>query len=373
MNRIFLCLLLPLLLSGCSGLAYYSQAVGGHLEVMHRARSIDALLEDPTTEAKLRRQLEQVRAVREFASRELGLPDNGSYRKYADLGRPFVVWNVSAAPELSLRPQQWCMAVVGCVSYRGFYDRAEAERLAAQLRTQGFDTYVGGVPAYSTLGFMDDPVLNTFLRFGDIEVARLIFHELAHQVAFAEGDSVFNESFATAVEREGLRRWLQRTATPEQLRAQTLQQERHAQFTALTTRYRERLDTLYRSDTPEAAKRTAKAAILDEMRRAYAELKAGWGGDSGYDAWFANDLNNAKLASLAVYTHLVPAFERLLAAEGGDLRRFFQRAATLARLSGQERMAALAAPVAPTAPVAPLPTAVARQWAENSQAMARQD
>ncbi len=366
MTRVLFCLLLPLLLGGCSSLAYYSQAVSGHLEVMHHARSIDALVDDPATDPKLRQQLAQVKAIRQFASKELGLPDNESYRHYADLGRPFVVWNVTAAPELSLRPQQWCMPVVGCVSYRGFYDRGDAERLATQLRQQGFDTYVGGVPAYSTLGFFSDPVLNTFLRFGEVEVARLIFHELAHQVAFAEGDSVFNESFATAVEQEGLRRWLLRTATPERRQALAIHQRQREQFMNLTTRYRDQLAEIYRSDRTVEAKRAAKAKTIGEMREAYAELKASWGGDSGYDAWFAHDLNNAKLSSLAVYTHLVPAFEKLLAAEGGDMRRFFERVAGLTRLSGSERLAALNDPTPKAAP------GLERQLAANTQTLPQQ-
>ncbi|HJV94088.1 MAG TPA: aminopeptidase, partial [Azonexus sp.] len=216
-----------------------------------------------------------------------------------------------------------------------------------------------------TLGFFSDPVLNTFLRYGEIEVARLIFHELAHQVAFAPGDSVFNESFATAVEREGLRRWLLRTAPPEQRQTLETHQRRREQFTELTMRYRDRLATVYRADTSAEVKRTAKAKALADMRQAYADLKASWGGDGSYDFWFANDLNNAKLSSLAVYTQLVPAFERLLAAESGDMRKFFTRVADLSHLSQNERLAALHGPASKPAP------AVARQWAENSQALAQ--
>lgn len=341
MIRIVFTLLFVALLSGCSSLSYYSQAVGGHLEVMAAARPIDALIEDPATDDKLREQLKQVKTIREFAVGELGLPDNGSYREYVDLGRPFVVWNVSATPELSLRPQQWCMFVVGCVSYRGFYERKDAEQLAAELRRAGYETYVGGVPAYSTLGFFSDPVLNTFLRYGELEVARLIFHELAHQLAFAEGDSAFNESFATAVEREGVRRWLARSASKEQREAYALDQQRRDQFSRLTSAYRERLARLYDSDLPVDAKRSEKLRLFAKMRQDYADMKVGWGGSADYDGWFERDFNNAKMAAQGVYNVLVPALEKLLAAEQGDLKRFYRRAAELAKLSHPERMAAL--------------------------------
>lgn len=334
--------LLALLLTGCSSLGYYAQAVGGHIEVMQAKRPIRDVVEDATTDPGLRQKLQQVDSIREFASRELALPDNGSYRSYADLGRPFVVWNVFAAPEFSIEPEKWCMAVVGCVSYRGFYDRGEAERLANELRDQGFDTYVGGVPAYSTLGFFDDPVLNTFLRFGDIEVARLIFHELAHQVAFAEDDSAFNESFATAVENEGVRRWLAYRGTPELGSTFTAQQQRKTQFAELVARYRRRLDSAYAESAPIAAKRRAKAEVIGEMRREYATLKANWGGHAAYDAWLDKDLNNAKMATLALYTQLVPAFEAIFDEEGRDFARFYRRVATLARLPKTERRSELA-------------------------------
>ncbi|MDD5330670.1 MAG: aminopeptidase, partial [Sulfuricella sp.] len=189
-----------LFISGCANLGYYSQAVGGHLHVMNAAHPIRDVLQDPAADPELKHQLEDVAAIREFASRELALPDNNSYRAYADLGRPYVVWNVFAAPEFSVEPEKWCMAFVGCVNYRGYYDRADADRYADALRHRGLDAFVGGITAYSTLGLFDDPVLNTFLRLGDTEVARTLFHELAHQRLYVKGDSVFNESFATTVE-----------------------------------------------------------------------------------------------------------------------------------------------------------------------------
>jgi predicted aminopeptidase len=343
MLRIVIALLSMGFFAGCSNLSYYSQAVGGHLEVMQAARPIDEVLADRGTGSELKVRLERVKEIRDFASRQLGLPDNQSYRSFADLGRPFVVWNVAATDELSLAPKTWCLVVVGCVSYRGFYDRAAAEQLAAELRQQGFDTHVGGVPAYSTLGYFNDPVLNTFLRFGEAEVARLIFHELTHQLVFVEGDTAFNESLATAVENEGVRRWFERHAAPAKVAAFEQQQRRKARFSGLVAGCRERLGALYASNLPSQEKRLTKARLLDELRHDYALAKAEWGGFDAYDKWFAEGLNNARIASLAAYSQLVPAFEAMLAEEGRDLPRFYRRAAALARLPKLERGARLAA------------------------------
>lgn len=334
-------LALTLFLAGCSNLGYYTQAVGGHLDVLRATRPIHELVRDPATDPELRKKLEEASAIRQFASRELALPDNASYRAYADVGRPYVVWNVFAAPEFSVEPEKWCMVFAGCVNYRGYYSRDDAERFASELRQQGFDTYVGGVPAYSTLGFFDDPVLNTFLHFGDVEVARLIFHELAHQLLYVRDDSAFNESFATTVENEGIRRWLARSPNQERRRAFALHQQRKAQFLAFVDAWRDKLGALYAVNRPAEEQRRAKAQATAEMKRAYAQLKASWGGYPGYDKWFEQDLNNAKIASLTLYTQLVPAFEALLAREGHDLPGFYRRVAALARLPKAERMAAL--------------------------------
>ena len=305
-------LLLAVLLAGCSNLGYYVQAMGGHFEVMRTARPISELVADPGGDPQLRKTLEEVQAIREFASRELALPDNNSYRSYADIGRPNVVWNVFAAPEFSLEPKRWCMLMAGCVNYRGYYDRKDAESLAAQLRQEGYDTFVGGVAAYSTLGWFDDSVLNTFLRHGSLEVARTVFHELAHQLIYVADDSAFNESFATAVENEGMRRWLASHSAPEQGPAFEAQRQRKAAFARLMRDYRKQLQSLYRTADSADRQRQAKAVLLNALRRDYAGLKAGWGGYAGYDKFFADDLNNAKLASLSLYSALVPAFEALL-------------------------------------------------------------
>ncbi len=333
-----------LALSGCANLAYYAQAMGGHLQLLQAARPISDWLADPATETGLKQKLSEIRAMRDFASRELALPDNGSYRSYADLKRPFVVWNVFAAGEFSDQPHEWCMLVVGCVNYRGYYAKAEAEALAAQLGSEGLDTWVGGVPAYSTLGYFNDPVLNTFLRYGQEEVARTMFHELAHQKIFVSGDSAFNESFASAVEEEGVSRWLAIHGSPERLRAFRDQQKRKADFAALVRGHRERLALLYDQKTmPPEDMRAAKAQLIADLRQAYGQRKASWGGYAGFDPWFAGPLNNAQLASVGLYKRWVPAFAALLRGEGGDLPRFYTRVQALAEMSKAARQKALEA------------------------------
>jgi predicted aminopeptidase len=329
--------------AGCSTLSYYGQAIHGHLDVMRRAEPIAARIADPATPPDLRAKLERVTAIREFASRELALPDNGSYRAYADLGRPYVVWNVFAAAEFSVTPMEHCFPVAGCVGYRGYYRQSDAEDYGAGLRKAGDDVFVYGVPAYSTLGWFDDPVLNTFLRYPEPELARLVFHELAHQVVYVKGDTMFNESFAVAVEEEGVRRWLERYGTPTERDAYAAARQRRADFVRLVLRYRERLETYYREPLAPEAKREGKRKRFAEMESDYRALKLSWGGFSGYDRWFEGGVNNAKLASVATYEELVPAFRALLARENGDLPRFYAATKALARLDKAERDAQLAA------------------------------
>lgn len=329
------------LLTGCSDIAYYTQAVEGHLKLIAQAKPIPEIVGDTATQPALREQLKQVMEIRNFASSELSLPDNGSYRSYADLGRPYVIWNVFAAPEFSVEPQQWCMIFVGCVNYRGYYDKTDADQYADKLRQSGVDIFVGGVPAYSTLGYFNDPVLNTFLRFGEQEVARIVFHELAHQVVFVKDDTVFNESFASTVENEGMHRWLSRSATLGLLGNFEKQQKRAIQFHQLLSELRDKLRAIYASSLTLENKRVAKAEAIAEIKRGYAELKASWGGYVGYDQWFNQPLNNATLGSVNMYTQWLPAFKKLLEQEQGSLPRFYLRVAELARLSKIERSAAL--------------------------------
>src|SRR6185295_9567668 len=265
-SNLFLAIAAAMLLTGCETLAYYLQAVGGQLELMARAQPVGTLIADPATPQPLRERLALARSIRDYASRELGLPDNGSYRSYADLGRAYVVWNVVAAPEFGLAPVESCFPVAGCVPYRGFFALEDAERHAARLRSAGNDVNVRGVPAYSTLGRFDDPLLNTFIRNPDADLARLIFHELSHQVLYVKGDSTFNESFAVAVERAGVRRWLAATGRSAAMQAFLETQERGARFLSLLEQARTRLKALYAMPLPPEVMRERK-------REAFAELK----------------------------------------------------------------------------------------------------
>ncbi|MGB7540447.1 MAG: aminopeptidase [Burkholderiales bacterium] len=332
-----------LLLPGCAAIDYYAQAVSGHLDVIWRAVPIEERLRAPDTPEALKAKLARVLAMRDFASRELGLPDNGSYRRYAELGRRFVVWNVFAAPEFSVKPVESCFPIAGCVSYRGYYAEEAAQRHAGNLSREGYDVYVGGVPAYSTLGWFDDPVLSTFIRYPDTEVARLIFHELAHQVAYVSNDTVFNESFAVAVEEEGVRRWLDREGTPQQRAGYEDFHRRRGEFVALVLGYRGRLAAFYDESGAIGEKRAGKARLFAGMQDEYRALKVSWQGFSGYDRFFAGPPNNALLASVATYTELVPAFRALLAERKGDLPAFYAAVSELARLGKSERDARLAA------------------------------
>jgi predicted aminopeptidase len=331
------------MIPGCSTLGYYWQAFDGQRALVSAARPIPDVLQDPATAEPVKVKLDKVRQIRDFASRELGLPDNGSYRRYADLKRPYVVWNVFATSELSVEPREWCFPVAGCVGYRGYFAEERARRFGDELRAQRMDVYVGGVPAYSTLGWLDDPVLNTFIGLPETELARLIFHELAHQVVYAKGDSTFNESFAVTVESEGVKRWIDRHGTPAQRAAFITAQQRRQAFVELVQGYRERLAALYGSDATAQSKREQKARIFDAMREDYARLKESWDGYSGYDWWFAQPLNNAQLASVAIYTQLVPGFDQLLADNGGDLVRFYAAVKKLSALTEAQRWASLQA------------------------------
>jgi predicted aminopeptidase len=333
--------------SGCSSLGYYGQSMGGHMAMLSSARPVSEWLADPATPAPLRERLVLADRLRDFAVSELKLPDNASYRRFADLQRPAAVWNVVAAPELSLVLKTWCFPVVGCVGYRGYFERPPADALADELRADGLETSVYGVPAYSTLGklpgrYFSDPLLSTFIRYPEGDLARLIFHELAHQVAYAPGDTSFNESFATAVERIGGRRWLAGHAGEAARRESERAELRREGFRALTLKARAELDDVYRDPAlDDAAKRRAKAEAMARLRAGHAALKAGpWEGFAGYDGWFER-ANNATLGVLGAYDDLVPRFEALFLAQGGDFERFYAEVNRIARLPREQRHAAL--------------------------------
>jgi predicted aminopeptidase len=346
-------------LGGCSSMETigdWARSLRGHWAILMAARPVDEVVGDAATDADLRHRLERARALRDFASRELALPDNASYRRYAELGRPVAVWNVVAAPELSLELRRWCFPVVGCVGYRGFYDRAQADTLASQLRQQGLEVSVYGVPAYSTLGklpaldFFADPLLSSFIRDSEADLARLIFHELAHQVAFAPGDTTFNESFATAVERLGVRRWLDTQADEASRAEHERTEQRREAFRALTRSYRQKLEVLYAEvNLDEAQRRDRKVLLFAAMRDEARTLLQRWGQSgsvqgAGYARWFER-ANNASMGVLSAYNAQVPDFERLFERCGGEFPRFYAEVRRLAGLPQEQRQRELSRPV----------------------------
>jgi predicted aminopeptidase len=325
------------LLAALSGGCYLMQSAQGQLSLMSKRQPIPGVIDEPSTPAKLRSQLESVTAIRDFASRELSLPDNGSYRTYADVGRRYVVWNVVAAPEFSVEAKQWCYPVVGCVTYRGYFVEDQARRFALGLRAQGYDTMVGGVAAYSTLGHFDDPVLNTMMGWNDVELAAIIFHELTHQVLYVANDASFNEALATTVEEEGVRRWLKAQSRDQDLADHEMERRRYLEVIALMNQTRSKLRTLYASGAAPDLMRERKRAAFAELRESYAKLREQWGGHAPFDAWFAGEINNAHLASIATYYGCVPGFERELKAVGGSLPAFYRRVRELAKLDQSQR------------------------------------
>jgi len=324
------------LLCGCTSLGYYAQAAQGQFSLLYKAKPINEWLSDSLVNESIKTKLRRVQEIREFALRELGLPDNASYKNYADLKRPFVVWNVVATREFSLVPEQWCFPVAGCVDYRGYYDNEAALSFAVDLRKKGLDVRVTGVPAYSTLGWFNDPVLSTFIHYPEPEVARLIFHELAHQVAYAAGDSPFNESFATAVEEVGLSRWLDAHGDDIMRDSYRIYRGRRDEFLSLLNKYRLQLEATYQQPISDDEKRLRKSGLMQSMQTDYSVLKQTWGGYSGYDRWFNEPVSNAHFALIATYNDLVPEFKALMA-EQKNLDAFYKAVKVLAESDAYTR------------------------------------
>jgi len=336
-----ICLSSLLFLSGCSSLNYYLDGINGHLDVLAKSKDIESVINDPKSSDSLIKQLRLTLEVRAFASRVLKLPENNSYRSFADLKRDFVVWNVIAAPEFSIQPRQWCFFWVGCLNYRGYFSKDDAEGYADELRRDGFDVYVGGVRAYSTLGWTDDPLLNTMLYKEPVRLAALIFHELAHQQVYIKDDSSFNESFATAVEMAGVQRWLNAQGDMQAYqRYQTRYQFREA-YSTLVQQTREQLNHMYRQASSVEKKRTDKVRILQAFQTNLIELSRQhndiWKGHS----WLETPLNNAHLSLVATYHTWVPAFMYLLEKVNGDLDKFYKAVEELGDLSITQRSASL--------------------------------
>ncbi len=339
------------IVSGCQTLGFYAQAIKGQYQIVAHRKSIDRLVADPKTPAPLKEQLQLVERLRAFAEKDLKLPVDAHYRTYVDVHRPYVVWNVQAAPEFSLQPKTWWYPVVGSLEYRGYFSERNARDYARHIQAKGFDVYVDGVEAYSTLGWFKDPVLNTFIFRGKPELAEVIFHELGHQRVFARGDTDFNEAFATTVGQEGARRWLRLEGETNLYSRYLVSRRRNDQFVHLVMKTRERLikvygDTLDQEGKVKAAGKlpaspdqlqTEKQRLFAELRGDYARLKMEWGGFSGYDDWFGRELNNAQLNTVANYFDYVPGFEQLLQLNGGDLEKFYQAAERLSRMAKEER------------------------------------
>ena len=336
---------------GCRTLKFYGQAIKGQYQIFAGQQPVEEVIANPQTPAVLKSQLELLQELRQFARDVLKLPVDGHYQSYVDVGRPYVVWNVQAAPEFSLEPKTWWYPLVGRLEYRGYFAKDGAEETAARLRRKGFDTFVGGVQAYSTLGWFKDPVLNTFIFREESELAEVIFHELGHQRLFARGDTDFNEAFATVVGEEGARRWLHSKSDTNGLMRYEASLKRNGQFVRLILKTRVRLERLYGDVRDEDGKlkaarelpaapdqlRQEKQQVFAGLRSEYQRLKEEWDGFAGYDAWFARELNNAQLNTIANYYDYVPGFEALLRLKDGDVDAFYIAAEELSAKPREER------------------------------------
>jgi len=323
--------------TGCSTISYYSQAVGGHLKLMNAREPVEKLINSDSTEPELKQKLQTLVDARKFASQTLLLPENDSYNTYVETGRKYVTWNVVAAEEFSLRAKTWCFPVAGCVSYKGYFAEEDAKAYAKTLADENLDVNIGGASAYSTLGWFDDPILDTMLSGGDIRYVSTLFHELAHQVLYIKDDSNFNEAFATFVEQQGIRIWLEARNENDRIKRYDAYLARNADFSELLKSTRGDLLAVYKQDLPIEEKRAAKQGVFDEMQENYQQLKVSWNGYSGYDGWFSRKINNARLVSVATYHRLVPAFRQLYLDSDEDLEVFYDKARTVADLPSDER------------------------------------
>lgn len=337
------------LAAACAGPGYYVQAIGGHLQLMRQRQPVaeGLLLESgPALQRELRLSLE----VRAFAVTDLRLPDNGSYTQYVRTGREAVTWNVVAAPELSLEARRWCFLFAGCVPYRGYFEREAADRFAGRLAGKGLDVTLFPAVAYSTLGWFEDPLLDTMFRFGDEHLAGVVFHELAHQKLYVAGDTAFNEGYASYVEETGVTRWLRAGGRWERMSAWRRQRAAARQFDDLVLRTRNTLAALYESNLPPAEMRTRKQAAFDALREQYRRLVAGpWEGRDYFEHWMKWELNNARLALFASYRAGMCAFAALYEDAGEDMARFHALAARKAALPDADRKAWLQQPCAAVA------------------------
>ena len=348
MIRLFASALLPFFLGACSTIGYYGQAVKGQFEIFQKQRPIETVLTDPDSPKKLKERLRLVGEIRDFAGSRLALPGAKThYGRYADLGRPHVVWNVFAAPEFSLDPKSWWYLIVGRLEYRGFFSKEAALELSEDLKAEGLDTAVGGVSAYSTLGFFRDPVLNTFINDPEVSLAGLLFHELTHHRFFLKNDTTFSEGLATAVEEEGLSLWVEQQGSAKLRREFEIYLRRRRDFVSLIDQTRDALKQLYASvenptEQQQVELRKSKAAIFADLKSRYQNVKASrWDGYKGYDKWFNRKINNAHLNSVAAYFDYVPGFKKLIREADHDFDAFFETVERIAKLPEEERKSML--------------------------------
>lgn len=333
-----------IVLTGCSTVGYYSQIVSGHMRIVFGKRPVAEIVSDDSVNDVIKHRLQVAQNARQFAIQDLGLPDNESYTSFYDTGRRFVTWNVVAAEEFSFNPVAWCFPIAGCVSYRGYYELQDATAYAQDLAKQGLDVSVNGATAYSTLGWFKDPILNTMLARSDPAIASLLFHELAHQQLYVGDDSTFNESFATFVEKEGLRQWRKNVeeTNPTPLDSKIAEElaardQREIEFVALLNTVKEDLEVLYELPIGEDEMRSRKSARFEQMRDEYDALKDSWGGYTGYDDWMKRDLNNARLVAVGTYNDYIPAFEEMFRQNDSSLEKFYVAALEVSKMPAPER------------------------------------
>ena len=337
MTRKLLLLFGALTVSACSSFGYYMDLMAGHSELLEQRKPVSEIIADKETSSKLRKLLIKSQNIRNFASKELDLPENDSYRMYADLKRRHAVWNVVAAAEFSVQPKKSCFMFVGCLSYRGYFSKQDATNYANELKAEGYDVYVAGAKAYSTLGWFDDPLLNTMMYKSEARRAGIIFHELAHQVVYIENDSAFNEAFATAVEQEGIRRWMRAKGESQKYQEYLVNKKRDSEINQLLQETREKLEKLYETKVNKEEKRRQKKIIFSLMQKQYGIFKKSWDGYSAYDAWMKQGLNNSHLLLIATYHDLVPTFKSMLENENYNLKSFYAAVKKYGELNKKDR------------------------------------
>jgi len=323
--------------TGCGTIAYYSQAIKGQCQMLCCHQSVRKIAKDNTKPAKLRKQMQLVLNLREYAHSKLGMNPGENYLRFKRLNRKFALWVVYAAPEFDTRLKSWWYPVAGRFTSRGWFSEKAARRYAESLAAQGLDVHVGGAPAYSTLGWFDDPVLDTFINYSESDLAELIFHELAHGRFFLAGDATFNESFATATARAAVFKWLKDnrdTDAHDRYRAECL---RHDTFIKLVLETRQKLDAIYISGVSEEMMRTQKVITIENLRNQIDRLHDEDPEYSRLARWAKRPLNNANLAAIAVYNQNVSAFSRMHERNDRDFRQYFEAVESLAKIPKTER------------------------------------